>query len=260
MKSLVITGFLLLGFLYSNGQSLEEFKYLKDKYGGEGYLNVSGSFTFLSNKAAPGPSAHEKNGIVLDVVYNHIGFTKGFFNYRFDHKLITDILFLADKVVDRKASVDRAEGSSVSTGVIGWHGMGWNAIAKPKFCLAPGFAIDDYFFGASYKDSSGALHTPEPQGWYITAGPALFTHIALKKWLILQTSAAYDFAFARPVSITYAEVNDSYPKPQFFHVAATLMTPWGIFGEVQYTTIVNTGNLPNATDRLDLKLGFSFVL
>jgi len=38
------------------------------------------------------------------------------------------------------------------------------------------------------------------------------------------------------------------------------MSKWGLFMEGQFVQLINRGNLPNQTRRLDLKLGFAFVL
>ncbi len=259
LHSIIIFICLLLPIMCM-GQTLNDFKYLGDKYGGDSYIGVSFSYATLMNNAAPRPEKHHLSAPLLEIEFNRITFDKGKVTYRTDYKLITDLLFITGKMINRKSNGNNSEGSAVGCGIIGWHNFGWNVVAKPKLCIAPGFAINDYFVGSSYVYApSSDLVTQEPQGWYIATGPALFTHHYINRLFLLHLHSAYTFAFARPISITYAVANDSYPKPEFFHFDATLMTRWGIFAEAQYTRLINKGNIPNQTQRIDLKLGFSFV-
>lgn len=100
----------------------------------------------------------------------------------------------------------------------------------------------------------------EPQGWQIGAGPAMGFARQLSPAFLLMGSGSYVLNFSRSVSVTYAKEDNSYPKPHMFHTQLTLMSKWGLFAEAQFVQLINRGNIPNNTRRLDLKLGFAFVL
>ncbi|MCG9879619.1 MAG: hypothetical protein MH472_03380 [Bacteroidia bacterium] len=100
----------------------------------------------------------------------------------------------------------------------------------------------------------------EPQGWQIGAGPSIGLVRHLNNSFLLIGSSSYTISFAKPVDISYAKADNAYPKPHFLHGNLTLMSKWGFFAEAQFVKLLNQGNLPNSTQRLDLKLGFSFVL
>lgn len=243
-------------------QNLSSFTYLKDVFEGERYYFVSASLVNLSNSKALGnPANHKQSVPFFDIYFLKPNFKKAGLNRRVDYKLITDIFWLFKTITEKDESKLNAEVSStLSGGLLGWHMYHWNIVAKPRQCLSLGLSVNDYFMGAIYSDSLGQISLQEPQGWQIGLGPAVGFTQELNAQFMLLVSSAYVFNVLRPVSVTYAIENNSYPKPQVFHANLTLMSKWGAFAEAQVIQLINRGNIPNATRRLDLKLGFAFVL
>jgi hypothetical protein len=129
--------------------------------------------------------------------------------------------------------------------------------------LAFGFNLNDYIIGSTYiyTDAQGVKQTPittEPQGYYWGGGPSLFFDYALSEKLVLQTFAAYSLAFWGPVSLSYAQEDKSYPKPHFLHLNAEIQTSFHLYGGVDFTSLINRGDLPNDTKRIDFIVGYRF--
>ncbi|MCA0427138.1 MAG: hypothetical protein LCH37_06850 [Bacteroidetes bacterium] len=244
------------------GQNLPDFKYLGDTYQKESYLNFSGMYVQLLNPAAPDdPALHAKGIFFVDLYYLRPSFEKGGLNRRVDYKLIPDLFWLMKTITEKDPRQMYANiGSTISGGLIGWHSWKWNLVAKPKTCISLGFAVNDYFIGAIYKDSSAGIRLHEPQGWQIGAGPAMGFSKALSKNFVLMGSGAYVINLFKPVDISYAKSDDAYPKPHMAHLELTLMSKTGLFLETQFVGLINQGNLPNSSMRTDFKLGFAFVL
>lgn len=258
-KTILIFGVVVVAH-FTDAQSLKEFKYLGDPYDNELYLNVCGTFTLLRNNAAPYPEAHKFNAFSMDISGRNVTWEKGKPHYTMNYKLLPDLLFLTGKMINRKSSGNRTEGSSVSTGIGGWHRWAWNIAVREKQCVSLGFALNDYFIGNSYRDSSKNLHTYEPQGWWISSGPVVMYHRLLHKHLLLHSLVNYNFGFLKGVDITYAEKDPSYPKPHFFHIQSEIISSIGIFAGFDYTRVINRGNKQGKVQRLDFLLGYKFVL
>ncbi len=261
-RSLLLISFLSLAFI-SKTQSLKEFTYLKDRYHLESYFNFSAMLANIDNPAAPNNrQAHKQSVLFIDLYYLKPNFNKGGLNRRSDYKLLPDIFWLFKQITEKDESkLNASQGSSISGGIIGWHQWTWNLTAKPQQCISIGLTISDYFIGSIYLDSTQSkivLH--EPQGWQIGAGPVIGISQRLSNSFILIGSTAYVPSFLKPVSVSYAKEDENYPKPHFLHLNLTLMSKWGLFAEGQLVQLINNGNLPNTTRRLDLKLGFAFVL
>jgi hypothetical protein len=253
---------LCLQWSFVHAQSLKKFTYLKDKFEDEGYIMVSGALVKLSNNKAPyQPEVHSQTVPFIDIYFLKPRFSSGGLNRRVDYKLMTDIFWLFKTITEKDESKLYASVSStISGGLIGWHMFHWNVIAKEKQCVSLGFSLNDYFIGAIYQDSLGQASLQEPQGWQIGVGPALGFTQQLSNEFVLMASSAYVVNVLRPVSISYAKEDNSYPKPHVWHGNITLMSKWGVFTEMQITQLINRGNIPNSTRRIDLKLGFAFVL
>lgn len=247
--------------LLGKSQNLQDFTYLKDKAGDHTYVGVSGSKVFLKNPNMPDTSVWSASGVVLDVNLRTYNFDKWGMSYQWDYKLLFDLVFLTKQMVDGKSRGQRTLGSTVSGGIAGWHQWTWNVVANSKLNVGAGLALNDYFVGTSYMDkATQKLRTPEPQGWYLSGGPALSATYGINEVFVLHAKCSYTLAFSRPVSITYAEENNGYPKPHFLGATATLLTKWGLFAEAQYCGLWNRGDIPGNPRRTDLKLGFNFVL
>ncbi len=263
MKRIVVSLFCLSLVLNSKAQTLKDFTYLKDRFHLESYLNFSAMLANIDNPAAPvNREAHKQSVPFIDLYYLQPNFNKGGLNRRIDYKLLPDIFWLFKQITEKdERKLYASQGSTISGGIIGWHYWTWNILASNQRCINLGFSISDYFIGAIYLDSAQSkiiLH--EPQGWQIGAGPTAGISQRLNNSFILLGSAAYVPSFLKPVNVSYAKYDDAYPKPHFMHANLTLLSKWGLFAEAQYVQLINKGNLPNSTRRLDLKLGFAFVL
>lgn len=247
----------------SHAQSLTEFAYLGDEYGGNTYVGLMVKKSRIANPEAPNAEAHSKEAFGGEVNIRSANFDLGGFKYSFSYKLLPDLIFILDnKISGDGAAFDRREESGLTGGVLGWHGFGWNVIAGDRVAVAPGFNLNDYFIAASYleSDSSKQLVSLEPQGWYLAAGPSLFVDVLLTRFLMVQTQFDYSFAYTRPVSLTYGVSDDDYPLPHVWHASAELVSSIGLFAGAEFQQLVNRGAIPGNTRRLDLTFGFKFVL
>jgi hypothetical protein len=256
--------FILMCQFSLSGQSLESFKNGKDEfYDGYGHWGFSLSLSNLSNPAAPNSEAHNITGLALKIDYKKYSYEKGARHMFFQNKTIGDLLFILGSEISSDKGAERSESSTISTGLIGWTSWGWNILGKEKTSLAFGFNLNDYIIGSTYvyKDSQGQNQTPittEPQGYYWGGGPSLFFDYALSEKLVLQTFASYSLTFWRPVSLSYAQEDNSYPKPHVFQLNAEIQTSFHLYGGVDFTSLINRGDLPNDTKRIDFIVGYRF--
>lgn len=246
-------------------QSLEDFKLGKENFYLEkgGYKNsdkfaVALSISSLANPAAPNPDAHNRTAPAMRIDWKRYHIGKGRSRRFFQNKSIGDLLTL----LGRPKGVNREEGSSFST-FIGWASWGWNIIAKDRHMFALGFNVNDYVVGSTciYTDTFGNPLSPvtqEPQGLYYGSGPSLFYDFAISEKMILQVHTAYTATFWRPISLSYAQEDKSYPKPHFYHLNAELQTSFKLFVGFDFSMLINRGDLPNDTRRLDLLIGYRF--
>ncbi|MCH2199464.1 MAG: hypothetical protein MK081_11855 [Flavobacteriales bacterium] len=259
---LMAVGLLLANAIYS--QTLQDFGYIGDSYDGYLYIGAMVKSSSVKNPGAPREEVHDLQIYNVDVNIRtaHFGWGEG--RYSLNYKLLTDLLYIADDVVnDDGESYYRSESSSLSNGIIGWHGFGWNFIARDRLVVAAGFNFNDYFAGTSYlyQDSvETGLISNEPHGWYIASGPTIFADVLLTRFLILHAQSDFSMPFAKPVALSYGIDDPDYPHPHFFHFAAEVVTPVGIFVGADYSKLINRGDLHNNTSRLDINLGFKFVL
>lgn len=181
----------------------------------------------------------------------------------FQNKTIGDAIFILGKEITTGKGAERSETSTVTTGLIGWTSWGWNVIDRPKSSFALGFNLNDYIIGATYiyTDPFGQPLSPvttEPQGYYWAGGPSFFFDYQISEKLNLQSFASYSLAFWRPVSLSYAVEDKSYAKPHFVQFNVELHTPFHLYGGVDFTSLINRGDLPNSTKRFDLLVGYQF--
>jgi hypothetical protein len=136
-------------------------------------------------------------------------------------------------------------------------------VAKQRTAIALGFNINDYIVGSTYvyTNPQGQKQSPvtnEPQGNYWGAGPTLFADVSLSEKLVLHVFSAYSISLLRTTSVEYAIEDNSYPKPHFLHFNAELQTRGHLYAGVDFTALLNQGNNPNATQRIDLLVGYRF--
>lgn len=251
------------------GQSLPEFKNGKEQfYKEKGSIGDHGNWGFalsastLSNPAAPNSDAHSITKLSMRMDYKRYRKEKGKPRMFYQNKSLGDVITILGSELKNNTGVEQKEGSTVST-FIGWTSWGWNVLAKDRAMIALGFNINDYIVGTRYyyRDINGGIisqETNEPQGLYYGSGLSVFFDYALSQKVILQTLTSYTASFWRPVSLSYATVDSSYPKPHFLHLNAELQTSFKVFVGFDYTIMLNRGDLPNDTRRLDLLIGYRF--
>lgn len=268
MKRIFISNVsLLIVLIFStsgvNSQSLDEFQYFNRKYADDLYLGIFPTFTFVSNREAPNPSAHRISGFTGKLDLRNVTFEMGERRFLYQHKLLFDMLLIIENQVNGDGSAYyRSEESGLTTGIIGWTSWGWNMFGNGRYCVASGVNINDYFLSNSYKLEANTdnLTTIEPQGYWFAAGPSVFFDYMLNKNFLLQTHASYSFGVWRAVNLEYDDtrVDDSYPNPHFGGLNFELHTRWGFFTGIDYNFLINRGNNPNNTKRFDILIGFRF--
>jgi hypothetical protein len=257
----------LCGMLFlnniSSAQSLGDFSVGKNEYYGNGHWGFALGFTSLSNSAAPNPSAHSMSGFALKIDYKKYNFEKGGKRMFYQNKIIGDMIFILGSEIKSGKGAERAENSALGTGFIGWTSWGWNIVVKDKAALALGFNLNDYIIGSTYvyTNAQGQKQSPittEPQGYYWAGGPSLFFDYQISENLNLQSFASYSLSFWRAVSLSYAQKDNSYEKPHFLEFNAELQTKFHLYGGIDFTTLINRGDLPNSTKRFDIFVGYRF--
>ena len=125
-----------------------------------------------------------------------------------------------------------------------------------------GISHADYVYASRYTiDSLGGQFTMDPQGWYLTFGPHAMVNVVINEFLLAEFSGGYGFTYEHPINLSYAyKPSISYPNPGFGNVKLELDSKWGFYACAQYNWIHNKGPLPSAGKRLDLFLGFRFML
>lgn len=252
----------LLFTQFLGAQTLADFKYLNYPYTNEFYIGVAVSRTTISNPDAPFPSRHKLQAFSGTVELKSTSFAKGGMRYYGQHKLLPDMLVLTKQAINVDPNVIyRNESSYLANGILGWHSFTWNLHDPKKYSVALGFNLNDYFFGSTYHTDTtpNSWVSPEPQGYYFAAGPTLQANYMLGKYFMAEMMASYSLSYWRAVSLTYATVNDKYPKPHFAQLHFELFSTWGLFAGIDYNFIINRGDIPNNTQRFDLSVGFRFM-
>jgi hypothetical protein len=250
-------------------QGLSDFKYLGDPAFDELYIGVSGSYAHVTNTAAYHPELHDLQGWTGKIDVTKLTYEQWKVKYKFQHRLFADLWLIVDNQINGNGSYFyRQISSGITTGILGWHSWGLNLTNFNKLSIAIGMNLNDYFYGKTYSlDTSNSkvvstqmLISPEPQGYYFTAGPSLFIDYTLNKYLLIQSLATYSVSYWKAVGLTYGINDPTYPKPHFVGLYTELVTPWGLFVSYDYNFVVNRGNNPDKTKRRDLNIGFRFVL
>ncbi len=251
----------LISALSIQGQSFQTFDQQKKPWYDEFHFGVVPVFTIMSNPEAPYAESHRVAAITMQIYYKKYNLDKGDTRMFWQNRSIGDLLSLLVREIRTNEGVDREEGSVLSD-LIGSTSWGWNVNEGKRLSLAAGFNLNDYIIGATYAERLNGepvnLSTGEPQGYYWTTGPSLFADFVLTDQLVLQTFASYSISMFRLVSVSNAVEDKSYPKPHFVHLHAELQTTLRLFAGVDYTWLVNRGDLPNQTRRLDFFVGYRF--
>lgn len=109
--------------LTSKAQTLEKFTYLGEIYGAnELYIGVNLTYSMVRNKVVPFAENHELNGISGDFSLRKVNFQKGKVNWNWQNKMYGDLILLLNKALTKTTANDlnRKEGTSMTSGIIGW--------------------------------------------------------------------------------------------------------------------------------------------
>ncbi len=261
------TAFILILTVISglNAQSIRDFNYLKEEYNERTFIDINPTYTMVRNQAAPFPEHHKINGWSGSLTIRKADFSRGAWQYRYEHRLLFDLILILQNMVDGDGQkYYRSETSALTTGLIGWWSFAPNVIANDRLTVGVGANFNDYFLGASYRlDSlSQDLTTLEPQGYWFAGGPAFFSDLRLNSTFLLHMHASYSMGFWRAVSLSYAdtEINDAFKKPHFGGINVQLQSRWGVFLGFSHNWLVNRSPNPNATTRSDIHIGFKLPL
>lgn len=263
MKIIIIT--LLFVFpVVLFGQSFRDFTYFNKEYADDTYLGIAPAFVLVSNRDAPNPEQHSLSGFSGTLELRKVNFDVGASRFLYRNKLVFDVLLIANNMInDDGSAYYRSESSGLTTGIIGWYSKTWNLYVNDRFCFALGGNLNDYFLTSSYRlDETDNLTTIEPNGYYFAAGPSMLFDYLINDNFILHTHASYSMSYWRAVNNTYGDVveDDSYPKPHFAGVNIQLQSKWGVYAECDCNFLINRGNNPNKTKRLEFVLGFKLPL
>lgn len=258
-----ILGLCFLLFTTVGNAQLSKFQYLQQDYNESVYLLGAGSHFMLSNEAAPRPEIHRRQGFTASLAVHKVDFDHDGGPFLYQNKLVFDLFLILNNQINGDGSEFwRKEASSLSTGVLGWFSKGWNVFSEDRFNIAVGGNLNDYFLVSSIRPdtSNSLLYSLEPQGYYFAGGPSLFADVALGKSFILHAHADYSMSYWRPATPSYLTADESYLKPHFGSAQLSLQSRWGLFAGIDYNWVINRGNLPNDTKRVEVLFGMRFPL
>lgn len=245
-------------------QNLQSFQYLGDTFNGYYYIGWAFSHGNTQNNAVPGAENHRLTGNFMELNLKYHDYDRGHWQYDIRAKMYTDVIKqLADMILGNNESAYTAlENTGLSTGPLGWHTCTYNLLSGRYLNISPGAHLNDYFYFANAResDTDARLSTKEPQGYYFAAGPSIMLSLYASRFLMINLKSQYSFAYWRPISAPDAIEDDSYPLPQFFGFTTELLTPWGLYFEVDHNRLINKGPNPNAGMRTDFNIGFKFVV
>ena len=177
MKKIALVLLFVSSFQFVKAQDIASFSYWGDPVDGETFIGIGGSSTHLSNPVAPNSSAHRIGGLSFFLDMETPRYGKGEVSMQYTNKLIGDLLVFLDRAIVNPNVIFRSEGSSLSTGILGWVDWNWNLNAPKRLQLAAGFNLQDYFIGATYAHDTislpGSRASYEPQGYYFSGGPSV---------------------------------------------------------------------------------------
>lgn len=261
-KLISLITLLIIASFSAESQDLAEFEYYGYPYSNEMYLGVAYSQSSVVNPSAPRPENHSVSGWSALIDFKTANFEKGAYRLTYKNKLVGDLLNLTDRVLEDSRNIRRDIGSSLSTGILGWFNIVYNLNESPKNSMAIGFNLNDYFLGSTYESdtSAGGWASYEPQGYFFAAGPSITYNYLPTKYFFIETGISYSIPYFQAASLSYAEKDEEYPHPHFIQFYAELQTKYGFYLGVDYSSIINRGNIPNTTQRTDLLLGFRFMI
>ena len=256
--------FLILWSITAQSQtSVESFTYLGERYGAnESYLGFNPTLSMLRNKVAPYPERHTVNALSFDFNYKRVDTDRGGIRLNINNKSIGDLVSLLRSVTKGEKDIYVEENTYLGT-LLAQIDLDVN-LNKPngRIQYSIGVSHTDYLYAARYTvDSLNGQFTLNPQGWYLTVGPHLMVNFVLSDFLQAELSGGYGFTYARPINVEDAyQPNAFYPDPDFANVKLELQSKWGLYACSHYSWINNRGPIPSSGKRMDLFLGFRFML
>lgn len=260
--------FVCLGLLFCKpfySQNLHEFEYLGDPYGAnELYLGLYPTFSMVSNSAAPNPSNHKLNGWSGEISLRKVNFDQGKLRWSWQQKMFVDVvLLLNEALIQDESAINRKVGTGLSCGPLGWIDLSWNLLdTNKKHQVSLGINHNDYFYASTFDPDTSTVGviSPEPQGYYLAAGPSVIVNYLFNEYLMAELSTSYSFSYVKPVDLDYAYNPDpNYPKPHWGQIDLELQSKWGFFTGFNYNWIINRGDIPAKGKRFDLLVGFRFM-
>jgi len=267
MRILLLT--LAIGVLgiSSYAQTLRTFKYLGYSLNGHYYLGVALSHGEVRNKGAVRPDRHNISGNFAEINVKRHNFEPRGFRYDLDTKMYADILKgLGATLLGRENIYNRGEVTSLTSGPLGWHTLAWNTFTGSTYNVALGFNHNDYFYFMEDRDiadkdkETAAIVVQDPQGYYFSSGPSLIADYLVNDYLLVNFKTSYSIGYWKAVDLSSGVSTPGYPLPHFYGASLELLSPWGVFVEIDHNRIINRGPNPNKGNRTDFNLGFKFVI
>ncbi|MBX2899105.1 MAG: hypothetical protein KF775_05630 [Cyclobacteriaceae bacterium] len=262
MKNLLTALFVVLCCSATQAQNLADFQLGKNDFYDEGHWGFALSYSAITNRQAPSPDNHNASGFAMKIDWKKYRAGSGERRFFYQNKSLGDMIFVLGSEIRRGTGVERGENSALSN-LVGWSSWGWNVVSSSKLNVAAGFNLNDYMIGSTYIYRTGQVAqspvTLEPQGYYWGGGPSAFVDYLVNDKLMIQGFAAYSIAGWRAVSVSYATVDNNYPKPHFLHLNLELQSNlFHLYGGIEYCRLINRGDIPNNTTRFDLIIGYRF--
>lgn len=255
--------FVLVNTVVHSQTSIESFTYLGERYGdNESYLGFNPTFSMLRNNVAPYPERHKVNALSFDFNYKTVDTDRGALRLNLNNKGIGDLVSLLRSVTKGEKDIYVHENTYLGT-LLAQIDFDVN-LNRPtgRFQYSLGASHTDYLYAARYTvDSLNGQFTLNPQGWYLTIGPHVMMNAVLSDFLLAELSGGYGFTYARPFSVSDAYLPDAnYPVRGFGNLKIELQSKWGVYACGHFNWINNRGPIPSSGKRLDLFVGFRFML
>lgn len=261
-----VTLFLLLvnfGKQTMTGQSLTDFKYYDYPFENEVYIDAALSFSNAFNPAAPNPSFHNKTGWTGAIGVRKYTFEPFQWRVYYHNKLVGDVFTIFNESVKNDPNIIyRSIESGLTTGILGWFNFTCNTVTTDKHSLGLGFNLNDYFLSSTYSsDSTGNGWTSlEPQGYFFGVGPSVSYIYLPSKYIFLELNGSYSFPYFQAANLSYAIKEEDYPHPHFANLSIEIQSKFGFYFSTEYNFIINRGDIPNKTRRINYIIGFRFMM